>query len=63
MKLLKYRIIDGLSVFLFSLYFWLCLEKRDRESLKKGRGMRIATPVYRVKETILLDISYSKRNP
>lgn len=59
----KNRIHKAISIFLFSLYYWFCLEKRDRDNLKKGNEMRIATPVYFVKNTVLTDIHFLKQKP
>lgn len=52
------KINNAISIFLFSLYYRFCLEKRDRDNLKKGNNMRIVTKAYFVKETIIQDIHY-----
>lgn len=57
------NIRKDISIFLFSLYYWFCLEKRDRDNLKKGNKMRIATPALFVKETVLMDLHFLKQKP
>lgn len=63
----KNRLINKLkkviSIFLFSLYYWICLSKKDRQTLKKGDGVRIATFAYFVKETVIQDVHFEKRKP
>ena len=51
-------ICNAISIFLFSLYYWCCLEKRDRDNIKKGNNMRIVIKAYFVKETIIQDIHF-----
>ena len=55
------KIHDAVSVFIFTLYFWICLDKKLRNNLKKGNSMRIVTPVCFLKETVVVDIHFSNR--
>lgn len=43
------NIRNAISIFLFSLYYWFCLEKRDRDNIKRRNNMRIVTRAYFVK--------------
>jgi len=52
-----------ISIFFFSLYYWICLSKKDRLTLKKGDGIRIVSPVYFVKQTVVQDVYLETREP
>lgn len=54
------NIRNAISIFLFSLYYWFCLEKRDRDNIKEGNNVRVVTRVYFVKETVIKDIHFSQ---
>lgn len=60
---LKNNIHCTIGRFLFSLYYWFYLDKRNRNNFKKGNSLRIVTPAYFVKETIIVDIHFRKEKP